>query len=129
MSEDGDRPNGSPAQRVARARQGSGLSRMALAERIGVRLFVIDRYEAGGTIPAAHLEAIAEATGHSLEWLRGEIPAETPPGARPRDGSATARQPPPAQQPPPAEEPPPARLRIAPPPEEPVTERTNPFIR
>ena len=123
MSEDGDRPSASLAQRVARARQDAGLSKLGLAERIGVRLSVIDRYEAGSTIPSAHLEAIAEVTSHSLEWLRGEVPAEAAVRTRPREESPPAAGTPAAETP--AQEPPPARLRIAPAPNAPTTETTR----
>jgi hypothetical protein len=78
---------------VARARQDAGLSKMALAERIGVRLFVIDRYEAGSPIPPDHLVAIAEATGHSVGWLRGEMsvdPQFVPPATSPSQAAAFA---------------------------------------
>ncbi len=61
------------AQRVTRARQDAGLSKMALAERIGVRLFVIDRYEAGSPIPPHHLEAIAEATARPAVVQSAEV--------------------------------------------------------
>ena len=67
MSDDGIRPSTPLALRVARARREAGLSKMALTERIGVRLFMVDRYEAGSPIPEDQLEATARATGHSVE--------------------------------------------------------------
>ena len=46
------------AQRILAARQAAGLSKGALAERLGVRLWAIDRIEAGRVEPSDDLLAL-----------------------------------------------------------------------
>lgn len=61
------------AERIAEARRAAGLSKGALGARVGIRLWLVDRIEAGSATPPEELvEQIAEATGRSSAWLRGE---------------------------------------------------------
>lgn len=70
------------AQRILAARQAAGLSKGALAERLGVRLWAIDRIEAGRVEPSDDLLAlIADATTCPVTWLR------------PADGDGSTRRP------------------------------------
>lgn len=68
------------AEHIATARQTAGLSKGALAARVGVRLWLIDRIEAGVATPPDELvEGIAEATGRSSAWLLGDDDGQPPP--------------------------------------------------
>jgi transcriptional regulator with XRE-family HTH domain len=63
-------------EQIRRARRESGLSREALAERIGVPPAALDRYEEGGQISSRHLELIAVATGKPVSFfLDGTVAA------------------------------------------------------
>lgn len=65
-------PYAEAAERIIAARHAAGLSKGALAERIGVRMWAIDRVESGKVEPAIELlQSIAAATLCPLEWLRG----------------------------------------------------------
>src|SRR3712207_315550 len=60
-------------ERIAQARRDAGLTQMALAERLRVRLWLIDQYETGGKeVPLDRLEAISEATGRPTSWFLQE---------------------------------------------------------
>jgi transcriptional regulator with XRE-family HTH domain len=56
-------------EQIRRARRESGLSREALAERIGVPPAALDRYEEGALISSRHLELIAVATGKPVSFF------------------------------------------------------------
>jgi transcriptional regulator with XRE-family HTH domain len=56
-------------EQIRRARRESGLSREALAERIGIPPAALDRYEGGGEISSRHLELIAVATGKPVSFF------------------------------------------------------------
>jgi transcriptional regulator with XRE-family HTH domain len=56
-------------EQIRRARRESGLSREALAERIGVPPAWVVRYEDGEQIPSRHLELIAVATGKPVSFF------------------------------------------------------------
>lgn len=56
-------------EQIRRARRESGLSREALAERIGVPPAALHRYEEGGQISSRHLELIAVATGKPVSFF------------------------------------------------------------
>jgi len=56
--------------RIARARRDAGLTQRALADLIGVRLWVVDRWESGaGAVPPEQLDTVATATHRTLRWL------------------------------------------------------------
>ena len=79
------------AERIAEARQTAALSKGALAGQVGIRLWLIDRIEAGiATPPEELIERIAEATGRSSAWLRGEDEGQSAPT---RIAAATTRRP------------------------------------
>jgi transcriptional regulator with XRE-family HTH domain len=65
------RPMFQHAARINQARTAAGLSRTALAARIGVARSTVARWERNhGIVPTVgHLGRIALATGASLEWL------------------------------------------------------------
>ena len=83
------------AARVAEARRWAGLSQTALAHRIGVSLWSVERMERGELDPSPHLRAIAVTTGRSESFFR--LPVLEQAAARssdqPRDG--TGRRSPP----------------------------------
>jgi transcriptional regulator with XRE-family HTH domain len=64
--------------RIAVARRASGLTQGALADRLGVPLGIVDKFELGRSDPSKHIVGVAEATGRSAEWLLtgSEAPAE-----------------------------------------------------
>lgn len=63
-------------EQIRRARRESGLSRDALAERIGVPPAALGRYEQGAQISPRHLELIAVATGKPVSFfLDGTVAA------------------------------------------------------
>lgn len=79
------------AERIAAARQAAGLSKGALGARIGVRLWLVDRFEAGVAQPPEDVvERIAEATGTSSAWLCGEEDGQSSPT---RLAATTTRRP------------------------------------
>lgn len=81
-------------RRIAMARQASGLSKGVLADRIGVRLWTIDRIERAAIAPSPdQLTRIAEATGRTLAWLTGQPENAAPPVVRAPLASAPARTP------------------------------------
>src|SRR5688572_24858729 len=53
-------------KRIAEARRETGLTQTELARRIGVPLYVVERYEAGDAAASEHLEAIARITATPL---------------------------------------------------------------
>jgi len=56
--------------RIALARRSAGLTQRALADLVGVRLWVVDRWESGaGTVPLDQLDVVATATHRTLQWL------------------------------------------------------------
>ena len=66
-SADGDTGVGA---RIARARRDAGLTQRALADLVGVRLWVVDRWESGaGAVPPEQLDTVATATNRTLRWL------------------------------------------------------------
>lgn len=68
--------------RIRKAREHAGLTQSALAEALGVAAGTIQRWEKGALNPRPKaLEALAEATGVSLDWLlQGDSasPSEAP---------------------------------------------------
>lgn len=63
-------PDPAISGRIAAARRGAGLTQRALADRVGVRLWLVDRWESGAsTISADHAKELADATGVSVEWI------------------------------------------------------------
>jgi transcriptional regulator with XRE-family HTH domain len=69
-------------EQIRRARRESGLSREALAERIGVPPDAVGRYEEGGQISSRHLERIAVATGKPVSFFLDGTAAASPNGRR-----------------------------------------------
>jgi HTH-type transcriptional regulator, cell division transcriptional repressor len=56
--------------RIALARRAAGLTQRALADLVGVRLWVVDRWESGaGAVPPEQLDVVATATHRTLQWL------------------------------------------------------------
>lgn len=61
-------------RRITEARLEAGMTKMELAEKLGVPLGLFERYEAGGEDPSPHLGRLAQATGKPVTWFRGEAP-------------------------------------------------------
>jgi transcriptional regulator with XRE-family HTH domain len=87
--------------RVAEARRAAGLTRTELADRVGLRLWNVERIETSeSTVPLAKLLEIAQATGRPLSWFTAEEPEEPEtPGRGPQtvapleiDGPRAARE-------------------------------------
>ena len=56
--------------RIARSRREAELTQRALADRIGVRLWMVDQWEIGArAVPQERLVRVAEVTGRSAQWL------------------------------------------------------------
>jgi DNA-binding XRE family transcriptional regulator len=55
--------------RVVQARREAGLTQKALAERLGVSLWTVERVENGTANPTDHLASVSEATGKPLDWF------------------------------------------------------------
>jgi transcriptional regulator with XRE-family HTH domain len=56
--------------RIARARRDAGLTQRALADLVGVRLWVVDRWESGSrSVSGEQLAQVATATNRTLRWL------------------------------------------------------------
>jgi HTH-type transcriptional regulator, cell division transcriptional repressor len=69
--------------RIAAARRDARLTQRALADLVGVRLWLIDQWESEARVPPADkLEAVAKATGKTKRWL------ETGLDQLPRDSSS-----------------------------------------
>src|SRR5689334_9592168 len=75
-------------RRITEARLEAGMTKMELAEKLGVPLGLFERYEAGGEDPSPHLGRLAQATGKPVRWFRGEAPGE----ADAADDQATAAE-------------------------------------
>lgn len=60
-------------EQIRRARRECGLSREALAERIGVAPAELQRYEEGDEIPTRRLELIAVATGKPVSFFLAAV--------------------------------------------------------
>lgn len=66
-------PEWTPADRLRKARESSGLKQQELAELTGISRASIVNYEAGKTFPRRPaMAAISMATGVPLWWLTGE---------------------------------------------------------
>src|SRR3954447_14275369 len=63
-------------RRITEARLEAGMTKMELAEKLGVPLGLFERYEAGGEDPSPHLGRLAQVTGKPVTWFRGEAPGE-----------------------------------------------------
>jgi transcriptional regulator with XRE-family HTH domain len=74
-------------RRITEARLEAGMTKMELAEKLGVPLGLFERYEAGGEDPSPHLGRLAQVTGKPVTWFRGEAPGE---GDASDDDSAAA---------------------------------------
>src|SRR4051812_18313366 len=61
-------------RRITEARLEAGMTKMELAEKLGVPLGLFERYEAGGEDPSPHLGRLAQVTGKPVTWFRGEAP-------------------------------------------------------
>jgi transcriptional regulator with XRE-family HTH domain len=72
-------------RRITEARLEAGMTKMELAEKLGVPLGLFERYEAGGEDPSPHLGRLAQVTGKPVTWFRGEAPGE---GGEPDDTAA-----------------------------------------
>lgn len=57
---------------VAKARSEANLTQKELAERLGVRLWTVDRLEHGADDVTVYLPAIAAVTGHSEGWFSSD---------------------------------------------------------
>ena len=76
--ESSERATGHPAaldnaglgSRIARARRDAGLTQRALADLVGVRLWVVDQWESGARpVPADQVDIIARATNRASGWI------------------------------------------------------------
>src|SRR3990172_9066271 len=57
-------------ERIREARRELGLTQAAFAERIGAPMGLLDRFEHGTADVARYLDAIADATGKTVDWFR-----------------------------------------------------------
>src|SRR3954447_507623 len=64
-------------RRITEARLEAGMTKMELAEKLGVPLGLFERYEAGGEDPSPHLGRLAQITGKPVTWFRGEAPSDS----------------------------------------------------
>jgi hypothetical protein len=78
-------------ERVAQARREAGLTQKALAERLGVSLWTVERVENGSASPTDHLVTVSEATGKPLDWFLAEPHDRTIQRTDASIGSATVR--------------------------------------
>jgi transcriptional regulator with XRE-family HTH domain len=70
-------------RRIREARRGAGLTQTALAEKLGLRLWHVERFESGNVPKEDELGKIAAAVGRPLSWFHGEEPEDaTTPTAR-----------------------------------------------
>jgi len=81
-------------RRIASARHTAGLTQDELAAAVGVAMSTIQQYESGRIQPRPNrLRKIAEATGKSLAWLRGEDDEPAPEHGIIQIGDATVQGP------------------------------------
>ena len=78
-------------RRITEARLEAGMTKMELAEKLGVPLGLFERYEAGGEDPSPHLGRLAQVTGKPVTWFRGEAPGEA--GATDDEAAAAEAEP------------------------------------
>src|SRR6476619_2015503 len=78
-------------RRITEARLEAGMTKMELAEKLGVPLGLFERYEAGGEDPSPHIGRLAQVTGKPVTWFRGEAPGEG--GATDDDTAAAEAEP------------------------------------
>src|SRR4051812_19466135 len=64
-------------RRITEARLEAGMTKMELAEKLGVPLGLFERYEAGGEDPSPHLNRLAQGTRKPVAWSRGGAPSDS----------------------------------------------------
>lgn len=71
----------SVGERLKQWRRSLGLTQAAFAERVGLHLSVLKKYDAGANIPGGEALAAIAATGCNINWLltgAGEMDAQNP---------------------------------------------------
>src|SRR3954471_20173849 len=59
-------------RRITEARLEAGLTKMDLAEKLGVPLSDFEEFEAGQADPSKHFDRLAQLTSKPVAWLRGD---------------------------------------------------------
>src|SRR5436190_3868213 len=75
-------------RKVWEARRSAGLTEKALAERLGVSLWEIERLERGEVDPSPYAKALEEHTGQSRSSFQSREAQETPPPDPSTEGSS-----------------------------------------
>src|SRR5919109_992675 len=82
-------PTGAESTRIIwDARRSAGLTEKALAQRLGVSLWDIERLEKGEVDPSPYAEALEEHTGRPRAWFRSHGVVERPQGRLAEDQGA-----------------------------------------
>ena len=77
--------------RIAQARRDAALTQRALADLVGVRLWVVDRWEAGTrAVSSEQLEIVAKATKRTLQWLETGVDEHSSAQSAPEQADAEA---------------------------------------
>src|SRR3954463_959762 len=80
-------------RRITEARLEAGMTKMELAEKLGVPLGLFERYEAGGEDPSPHLGRLAQITRQPVTWFRGEAPSDSGAAAEDKDDAEAEGEP------------------------------------
>src|SRR4051812_4070539 len=59
-------------RRITEARLEAGLTKMELAEKLGVSPAEFEQFEAGEADPSKHFDRLAQLTSKPVAWLRGD---------------------------------------------------------
>src|SRR3954447_16521234 len=59
-------------RRITEARLEAGLTKMELAEKLGVSLAEFEQFEAGEADPSKHFDRLSQLTSKPVAWLRGD---------------------------------------------------------
>lgn len=78
--------------RIAQARRDAALTQRALADLVGVRLWVVDRWESGTrAVSTEQLESVAKATKRTSQWLETGLDEQPSAPSAPEPADTEAR--------------------------------------